>query len=358
MELNFRINNITCVTEDKSTLRWRDSIIIEKIIDSFLKNELIRFRYFWMDDQFIELDRTVSLSKNIGEISQKGECLFMLTKDADIGSNYARFYFIEEIVSVDFAVDLDFKLNQLTSLRQLACNIFNEIHEHALFGPIFTIEVQDASFPRLRPIRDYQSLRKRALVNFFDQGYLNSTDDSDLQESKKLLSLSLPQNVTLERNNGLYSLQWTDRLASEQQIFDVLMNREKFLYENIDLEPINGFNEFGDKCLFNVSQLTKAPKGENFFNFYDKGNGVAFKLLTLTSEFELNEDVTDEIKIKLKKKKLSNDDPLNNIILIFPGRKEALITEEKALSIGIYKVFYLDNDANVWDLRPVGDWRN
>lgn len=358
MELNLSINYIYPSQNGASPFWWKETTIIEEIIADFLNSNLLDVQFFLANDEFKKTTEIYSITSYYRKFIDKNGCLFSLSKDTHTDSNYIDFYCSDDVIGIDLFVNFDSKLDQLEIMQQFVSRIYNQHKNSILLGPSIVAKIHGVDYPRYRPIRDYKGLNENGLINFILPEYYSSDKNLVDREDLKLLTAFLPANVSKKDLNGLYAIQWIDIIKDERKIRQALMDREEFIYENLKLHPIDEFNEFGDKQLFGISDLPAAPDGENFFNYYNNNNGMVFKLLTLTSDFKIEGETLNKLKEYLFTRKLYTGDPLNNIALIVPSRKAATTIESDALAIGVYKVLYLDNDTNIWDMHPKGDWRN
>ena len=215
MELNLKIDYLYSNQEEDSPFWWKESSIIEEIIERILQNDLVDFRYFWANDTFTTFDTIESLPQHYRKFYNKYGCLFSLTKDKSTDSNQIQFNCSADCIGINLSIDLDFSANQLQLLQQLALDIYSDHKDKVFFGPSFLIELFGISFSRLRPLRNYEGLREHCLINFLHQSYFSSDKNLIIRQDEKLTTLTLPKNVISKEINGLHIIQWTDKLESE-----------------------------------------------------------------------------------------------------------------------------------------------
>lgn len=361
MELQLSIAYIIPNESSIKPFFWIDTTIIEGLVGKFLNQDVLNINYFSDYDNFESTEKIESVNsyyRNFISKSKDKSCLFYLTQEKSIDSNYIKFYCSSSLININLFVDLQLNSKQFLILRELALDIYNDYRDRFLFGPSFNICVRNLNYIRYRPERDYMGLEHDAILNFIHPPYYSSVHNLIHREDTKLLELELPNSVKLTEHTGLYAIQWVENLESKKQIQEALMNREDIIYRSLNLEPMFNFNEHGDKEIFHISALPKAPIEETFFNFYDPRTGNAFKLITLNGDMELDPEVVEKIKVYVKNKTSKTGDPFNKIVLITPSRETAVKAEQQARSLGVHKALYLDNNANVWDMRPLGEWRN
>ena len=341
---------------------WMNTITIEELIQKVLNQNIIKINYFSNFDSFELIENIKSVHshyKNKKFISKNYKaCLFYLTQDKNTDSNYVEFYCDHNSINLNLFVDIQLNSKQFLSLKELALAIYDDYRDLFYFGPCFHIRVRELDYIRYRPMRDYEGLEDDALLNFIHPSFFSSEHNLIEREDIKLLGLKLPDFVNVTEHDGLHLIQWIENLESEEEIQQALMNREDFIYQNLKLDPLFNFNEYGDKNVFSISTLSKVSDKERFFNYYDDRQGAGFKLITLNKDMEVSPEDTQKIQKYLKNKTLSTGEPLNKIVLITPSRETAVKAEQQTKPLGVYKVLYLDNNADVWDMRPIGEWRN
>jgi hypothetical protein len=70
----------------------------------------------------------------------------------------------------------------------------------------------------------------------------------------------------------------------------------------------------------------------------------------------VDEKLFDDMKEWIETEKTPNGDFVKELNLIAPNRKSALSITEKAISIDVKRVLYIDNDDNWWNPNPKGLW--
>lgn len=361
MELQLSINGLIPNTSDTKPFFWSDTTTIEELVQKFLNQDIIKINYFSDYENFESIENIKSVNSHYKKfISKKYKtCMFYLTQDKNTDSNYVEFYCNHNSISLDLFVDIQLNSKQFLKLKELALAVYDDYHNQFIFGPIFNIRVRNLDYLRYRPKRNYKGLESNALLNFIHPPFFSSEHNLTEREDTKLIELEqFPDFVRHTEHNGLHLIQWIENLESEEEIQQALMNREDIIYQNLKLEPLFDFNEYGDKNIFHISALPEVPDKETFFNYYNDRQGTAFKLITLNENMEVSSEDVKKIKEYLKSKTLLTGDPLNKIILITPSRETAVKAEQQTQPLGIYKTMYLDNNADVWDMHPIGEWRN
>ena len=338
---------------------WMDTTTIEELIQKFLNQDIMKINFLSDYENFESIKNIKSVNSYYKKfISNKNKtCLFYLTQDKNTDSNFVEFYCNHHSISLDFFVDIQLNSKQFLNLKELALAIYDDYHNQFLFGPLFNIRVRDLDYMRYRPKRDYKGLEDDALLNFIHPPFFSSGHNLIEREDTKLIELEQRNDVKHTEHNGLHLIQWIENLEGEEEIRQALMNREDIIYQNLKLEPLFDFNEYGDKNILHISALPEVSDKETFFNYYNDRQWIAFKLITLNEDMEVSSEDIKKMEEYLKSKTLSTGEPLHKIILITPSRETAVKAEQQTQPVGVYKTMYLDNNADVWDMHPIGEWR-
>ena len=76
------------------------------------------------------------------------------------------------------------------------------------------------------------------------------------------------------------------------------------------------------------------------------------------STFKLSDEIKEKIKKTVREKELSDGTPFEHIVLGVHTREEVLSINDEAKEIGVYKVVYIDDLLDLWDINPPGCWKN
>ncbi|XOV67681.1 MAG: hypothetical protein ACFHU9_00655 [Fluviicola sp.] len=336
---------------------WKESQIIEDCIIRCYDSNMISFNYLTFGDNFesFDLDSLTSLKEEIEKQYSEYGCFLAITKDKSDTENCLRFYVNESSIGINFFVSAEDE-----SVYHELITIFNDLfisyREEYVFGPSIHLSVPDIDYSRYLPVRDYLGLSSHAVVNFIDYDYFNIYPNITVPEGLvNLRTLELPESASRSKINNLTTIIWGHESHDFEQ---VLMNREECIYTNLNLEPERNLNESGHKVVFNISSLEKPPSKEKFFSYYNPRTNMAFKLVTLTSDFELDAETESTIINVLESGESDSKLEVSKVVIILPSQETAEKVETSALDIGIYKVLYLDNEMDIWDLKPNGNWRN
>ena len=95
-----------------------------------------------------------------------------------------------------------------------------------------------------------------------------------------------------------------------------------------------------------------------FFTAFNNLLHIGYKAITVTLDNDFDPDLKKQLIHYVKEGKLENGEPVNKIYLILPTRQRAVAIQEKAKEIGITGILYPDNNGQIWDINPEGNWRN
>ena len=78
-------------------------------------------------------------------------------------------------------------------------------------------------------------------------------------------------------------------------------------------------------------------------------------MLVLDKDKNLHKNDLAEIKKFQKTKELKDGREIKKIIIVVPAKE---YVKNLALNVEVYKVLYLDDELNCWDINPDGNWKN
>lgn len=360
MEINLRIDYVKSKTPHLNDW-WKYTNIVEDLITDCIDSNVLNLKYFSDYNRYMDindLEQSPKLYRNLLKPNSKWGNGFYLTTEKNTDSNFVEFHLQEDSISMNLRSEFNHKGDQINSLKQIVLNLYSKYRKEIILGPSVQISFPRTEFTKYRPPLDYAGLGEWAIINFIQPEYYNFYPNAVIEGYENLLTENLPKGVTLEKRDQFFTVIWGDKISSEEQLREILMSREEFIYKHTTLALAHGYNIEGDQNIFNISALDKCSKNESFFNYYNEDNGMAFKLLVLGTKMQFAPDDKSKIDFYLKTKKTDSNQPINDIVLILPSRRTAASIEKTAKESGVYKVLYLDNHVDVWSMEPVGNWRN
>ncbi len=284
------------------------------------------------------------------------------TQERDPYENVLQFIVREDYLACSLILEVNIEElnNHVRLLSDLANGLFTISREYFTMGPIFTISVDEFDYARLRPLRKWEYLNSHGLVNFFDLKYYeNLRTEFYIDGITKLLNNEdLPTYVGYNMESNLAMVHWFHGIDDYQAFENRLMDREDWIYQHLELPLDPDFSVEGDKLLWPLSTIEKSPAGEDYFPYYQQEIGLAYKPYVLDASGKIDQETLNVVAKYLERGTLDSGDRLDRIVFVMASREHAIKIIEQALSIGIYKVVYVDEERNIWDMNPIGNWRN
>jgi hypothetical protein len=336
---------------------WKTTNYLYKVLEIVYNSNIINIRYLHQDE-FIATNNLKQTEKLCEKFTEKDELGFKLTSfNNDYLNNAIHFYLTHESIGILLMLTEPSR-SMFDKLVFLIWELYEEFKDIASFGPNIVISSFMHEYPKYKPERNYQNLEPDSLYNFIQAGYFNKNLQIKPDGLEHLFKTELPKGVLRVLKDDIAAIQWTAKVDQEEEITKALMQREEWIYKHIKLKPTDRFNDDGDKKLYNISTLQNISEEESFFNYYKERLQVAFKAIVLDENSELDQETIIKISHYNDTSLLDSGAPIKKIVLVLPTRKHAMHINIKAKELGVFKVVYLDDDANIWDMYPAGNWRN
>ncbi|KAB2929247.1 MAG: hypothetical protein F9K24_20300 [Leptonema illini] len=231
-------------------------------------------------------------------------------------------------------------------------SLYDSLGKAVSWGPSVQIEIDDFSFPRVRPMHYFggQPADPGTLVTFLTENFYlperwqNRTCVDDLRKAP------VPEGFIKEESDGLTMIRLVEDLSSRTLLRERLMAFEDWLIEVLKPKIDPDYNEFGD---MRAPLMNPQPaEGATFVSF-----AAAYKAVVLDPDGRLDEDVMQELLSYLSQGKLPDGTEIDSVLLILPNRESAIRIHDTALARGIESVLYATDDGQLWDPFPLGEWR-
>ena len=341
---------------------WKKNNYLKRCLKIVYDSKILDLKYFHRDNYIPtdNLEETLEVCHNVMNDSASGVSFgFSLTSsnknDLD---NAVQFYLTSAFDSMGITISAKPTKANYQKMVKLVWTVYHEFKDIAHLGPYIIISSFMHDYPRHRPERLYGNLGYTAIYNFIDLSYYEKNPHLKPEGVENLSKAALPAGVSREFTDDIVTVQWTEKPADEEAVSQALMQREDWVYKHIKLKIDNDFNEEGDKKLYNISALEETDKAESFFTYYKERLKVAFKPVVLNENLDLDPEVEKNIRYYSNSGQLDNGAEIKKIVLVLPSREHALKINDKAKQLGVFKVVYIDNEVNIWDMFPRGNWRN
>ena len=182
---------------------------------------------------------------------------------------------------------------------------------------------------------------------FFEQ----QAEPHKREEVETLLSLDLPDWVDRRDKDDLVILRWVDRFDDEDHIRERLTKTHLWLVEHLD-PPIHlNYTEQGDRRS-NPSDRIESER----LTFYAPLVRHGYKATICREDGSVDEQLFEEMESWIEAGETPEGEELHALHLVLPSRDAALRIREGADELGVEKVLYMDNDGDLWDPFPEGEW--
>ncbi|WP_196887652.1 hypothetical protein [Aureivirga sp. CE67] len=342
--------------------------LFPKIVNIMLEQDIVPLHYYSLeDDRLVPINQKEIIENYI--ITEEGQTrsleLYREQSDQpfDDGMEFSKSsLYGGEFVLCLFLNSFDTETN-ISKLQKFIWNTIDVMKNDCyLEGGEIQVMSPHIDYLEPRPMRNFGVFVKKAIINIFDHAYFEAFPDK-LAGIKKYQVDELIQALETKdhpyqvekREDRFTMVTWSDTLQIDQ-LSDILSKREDFFYENVSLPLDLYFNEEGDKKIMNIHDMDLLPE-EYFFTYTHRNYKAAFKAYAGPSDTEVDEDSAEQLKKFDKSMELEDGRKINQILLIVTSRKLALSLEEHAKSLGVSKLLYVDNDKNLWDIYPKGNWK-
>lgn len=212
-------------------------------------------------------------------------------------------------------------------------------------------------YPRIRPPRIREILGNDSLFQIIDKRFIVLSHNDHLN-ADVIDDLAVKAGeaswVRQEEKDGFLFLAWGNSLLLEE-VNEKLAMREDFI-AHIPAPLQWDFNEKGDRNIINVELLEKLPEKE-FFTYFEEDWEYAFKL-AVPEDGKINAEVAEQLKSAASLKALADGRGFDEILLVVAGRDHVHAISDQAKELGVYKVLYIDDGLDLWDVHPKGNWKN
>lgn len=348
------------ILKEKIAPYWSSKERIERVLSLVFNNPFYELKYGnFKGTKIVKLG---SLKDEVKRAEELGSVATYYSEKKDENEKARVFFNSKNSSDTELRFYLNIPLNKIEGIDQIQNFIWKVIEKlrdiSYVYKSIRAVYRGELNFPRIRPLRFYGFLSEDAIINFFDKGYNYTYIVKMPKENGEAIVKAIDDNNSLNKvvKGDIIGVTWVKSLEKED-VEKGLSFREDFIQDTIVLPPTDEFTEEGDKKLFHISRFEKLPEDE-YFSYYSERTGLAFKLIVLAQEMQLSDEDKTQIQKHYKSKVLKDGREIKKIIPIVPGRKYVLELDKVPKEIGIYKSLYIDDELNLWDITPSGNWKN
>lgn len=315
-------------------------------------NLLNAYKLIFINDKYLEFSSISDLFKILNANSNEEDIFFQLLSDED-NTDIKSLIQLSHIINISLQIHGEVQ-HVIDSINSFISDLYNKLHEYILLGPSISLRLMDFSYPKIKPPRFTHFLNSDGIIDYIHKEFFTRRPDlmqknHDLFYTKDLPEYAQRKNI----NDDLFSINWIYNESDEIKLEKALMDREEWIYNNLNPNILSEYNKYGDKKL---TILFNKKKKTGFFTYYSKLNKTAYKEVNLSKTDFLSQELINELKNYKEKGVTENGKPFNKIMLIVTTREEALAINEKAEEIGVNGALYLGENFH-WNTRPSGNWR-
>lgn len=340
---------------------WLTGEWFPALLDLVLKQTIVVPKY--EGDRLKKISTVSNLQELVRKRSKKSSFSLNLYSEKDTEGDCVSLYFNTwDAPSIRLSISKRSKVEQedLEQGKEFMLQVVELCKGFAYFGPSISISFfADFNYPTLRPPRYMRFFGEHDLVNLFDHRYFERHPDNWLikQSEVKAMLKGIEGKVEV-KNEGDFSLVNWGKSVDFDALQKALSQKEDLVCDLVEFTPKDGFTEEGDKKIINVSSLEKLEEEHEFFSYYYARGKMAFKMLTLDAAGKIDNGSAKQLKHFAESGTLNDSRPINKILVVLPGRKYMAQIDAQAKDLGVYKLLYLDDEVNLWDTNPGGNWKN
>ena len=332
---------------------WKNTTYLQKV---FHAAETVgfwnEFKYYGADDDR-ELKKIESLNTLLAETVSWTVNSYILTSSEEKTGYLLELGLRNRMLNLLLKVEVQVPSKQgeviLDKFVEFACQLHESFKEKALLGPTFHVTLAKNVYPRPRPPRKDPQWSIGSLVDFISKPYHIHSGGSDTL--KKLLTADLPDGVGRKSCGDLIVFRWVENLLNDEHIAARRSLQEQWFSQVLGWSIQSGYNELGDR-LETLWTSQHHPPLTFYIDMYKYG----YKAIVQNPDGSIDEELFDEMASWVKEGALPDGTPLRQLNLILPNRESALSVRPRAKAIRIKKVFYTDNEGNLWNPCPPGLW--
>lgn len=215
------------------------------------------------------------------------------------------------------------------------------------------VRVLETHFKRPRPPRNIGKLPSDAVLDVIN----TKISDPPLQLDRIIEAYQtvLPNYVSIQSFNHYLIINWIANKSvnckSIESVESVMTDRLIWYYNQCDFSISGMYNEQGDSL-----KVLHNPIEHLFYTYYISFDNTAYKALVPYSERLVEDDLITSMIFDLKQRKCSDGKILSAVSLILPSRELAIKYHDEALKLGFNCTIYPDNQGNLWNPFPEGNW--
>jgi len=350
------------VLKDNTLNSWKNKKDINLLLNVLFNQPFLELKYYCSKGRKkIPFKNEKDIAQHIlkaNDLMYEGE----LNGSIDFYTNSKSF---EERASLFFSnkevrLSISFKKenHNLLEIKKYMLSVIKKLKNTAYFGSgIYATFSNEIDFPRIRPPKFYSFISEQAIINIFDRTYFElypkASTVANLEIEKLIKDIEHNKELDVEKIDDIFIVTWVESIE-EDKLKLGLSNREDYLNKILKLKPKQRFNELGEKILFNISELEKLPETE-YLTYYSEYYKFGFKMLVLDENKSILENDLLEIKNCQNEKKLNDSRDFEKILLVVSSKE---YVNKLTIEVAEYKVLYLDDELNCWDINPDGNWKN
>ena len=207
-------------------------------------------------------------------------------------------------------------------------------------------------YPRPRPPRTHPEIPIYSVVDLVDLRFHKSKHpNAQPKEARALTAESPPKPAVRTEDDDFVALRWAKN-ATPSELRRAAGQRESWISEQIPMELEDGFNEQGDQ----IEKPGKGAKAKPPLTLYSEKYRTGYKAVVVFPDGAVEPHAWNQAKMVLKKKKLDDGSPVDDLMIVVPLREHVFTISEEAKKNGFAAVVYPSEDGYFWNPDPPGEW--
>lgn len=248
-------------------------------------------------------------------------------------------------------VNIQYNDRLLDDLVEFTTKVHQTFKDKAIFGPRLGITIHGIEYPRPRPPYNDPIWGPHRIVDFASKAFYQSSDDGELEQFNTLVNAEMPVGVEKFELHDLLVIKWADDLSDEKVITEKLSLHDSWFSKTLNLRLQGGFNTLGDQM-----ESYEVLEKHQYLTFYDTFTKFGYKAIVINPDGSVDEELFEEMQDWIVKSATPDGSFIKELNIITSDRESALSITDKALSIGVSRVLYVDIDDNWWNPSPPGLW--
>lgn len=169
---------------------------------------------------------------------------------------------------------------------------------------------------------------------------------------RRIRGTPLPPRATRTVMDVLCVDRWVHALGDEEGVAEGLGDAEAWIGEVLEVEPASDFNAHGDRKVVRAGLEVGLP----LLTFYDPTKARGIKAIYPDPD-GLPLEIVQEVMAVVRVRRLPDGRELDRVDILFPRRADCVRWRPVAKRLGFARTLWADEHGQMWNINPLGDWR-